>query len=44
MEKNTSHDHGQSEADGRLPVQLKVLLAVIILSLLLLASKLAGIF
>ncbi|MEK6755907.1 MAG: hypothetical protein AABZ02_07125 [Bacteroidota bacterium] len=43
MEKNTKQDHGQFEAEGKLPIQLKVLLAIIGLSLVLITLRVVGI-
>jgi hypothetical protein len=43
MEKNTAQDHGQFEAEGRLPAQLKVLLAIIGLSLVVIILRAVGI-
>jgi len=43
VEKNTKQDHGQFEAEGKLPVQLKVLLAIIGLSLVLITLRAVGI-
>jgi hypothetical protein len=43
MEKNTAQDQGQVEGQGRLPVQLKILLAMIGLSLVLMTLRAVGI-
>jgi hypothetical protein len=43
MEKNTAQDQGQVEGQGGLPVQLKVLLAIIGLSLVAIILRAAGI-
>jgi hypothetical protein len=43
MEENTAQDQGQVEGQGGLPVQLKILLAIIGLSLVVIILRAVGI-